>query len=67
MVYEKLFGTRDVKINCGVADFVATNGVLDSRVFALDTEDAVIGMDGNVNLRDETMNLTIHPHTKDSG
>ncbi|MCA8256171.1 AsmA family protein [Burkholderia sp. AU31624] len=64
VVYEKLFGTRDVKINCGVADFVATNGVLDSRVFALDTEDAVIGMDGNVNLRDETMNLTIHPHTK---
>ncbi|OXI77844.1 AsmA family protein [Burkholderia sp. AU33423] len=64
VVYEKLFGTRDVKINCGVADFVVTNGVLDSRVFALDTEDAVIVMDGNVNLRDETMNLTIHPHTK---
>jgi len=64
VVYEKLFGTRDVRINCGVADFVATNGVLDSRVFVLDTEDAVIGMDGNVNLRDETMNLTIHPHTK---
>ncbi|CAM2190866.1 cell envelope biogenesis protein AsmA [Burkholderia cepacia] len=64
VVYEKLFGTRDVRINCGVADFVVTNGVLDSRVFALDTEDAVIGMDGNVNLRDETMNLTIHPHTK---
>lgn len=64
VVYEKLFGTRDVKINCGVADFVVTNGVLDSRVFALDTEDAVIGIDGNVNLRDETMNLTVHPHTK---
>ncbi|RQS63537.1 AsmA family protein [Burkholderia sp. Bp8963] len=64
VVYEKLFGTRDVKINCGVADFVATNGVLDSRVFALDTDDAVIGMDGNVDLRDETMNLTVHPHTK---
>ncbi|MPV68153.1 AsmA family protein [Burkholderia sp. BE17] len=64
VVYEKLFGDRDVKINCAVADFVAINGVLDSRVFALDTEDAVIGMNGDVNLRDETMNLTIHPHTK---
>ena len=64
VVYEKLFGTRDVKINCGAADFVVTNGVLDSRVFALDTDDAVIGMNGSVNLRDETMNLTIHPHTK---
>ncbi len=54
MVYEKLFGNRDVKINCAAADFVATNGVLDSRIFALDTDDAVINIDGNVNLRDES-------------
>jgi uncharacterized protein involved in outer membrane biogenesis len=64
VVYEKLFGNRDVKINCAAADFVATNGVLDSRVFALDTDDAVIDIDGNVNLRDESMNLGVHPHTK---
>ncbi|RQS12366.1 AsmA family protein [Burkholderia sp. Bp9002] len=64
VVYEKLFGDRDVKINCAVADFVVTDGVLDSRVFALDTEDAVIGMSGTVSMRDETMNLTIRPHTK---
>ncbi|MGZ2749510.1 AsmA family protein [Burkholderia stagnalis] len=64
VAYEKLFGDRDVKINCAAADFVVTNGVLDSRVFALDTEDAVIGMNGTVNLQDETMNLTIRPHTK---
>jgi AsmA family protein len=64
VVYEKLFGKRDVKINCAAADFVATNGVLDSRVFALDTDDAVIDIDGNVNLRDETMDLGVHPHTK---
>ncbi|WJF89014.1 AsmA family protein [Paraburkholderia bonniea] len=64
VVYEKLFGARDVKINCAAADFVATNGVLDSRVFALDTADAVINIDGHVNLRDESMDLGIHPHTK---
>lgn len=64
VVYEKLFGNRDVKINCAAADFVATNGVLDSRVFALDTDDAVISIDGNVNLRDESMDLGVHPHTK---
>ncbi|ASL42379.1 hypothetical protein bAD24_I02740 [Burkholderia sp. AD24] len=64
VVYEKLFGNRDVKINCAAADFVATNGVLDSRVFALDTDDAVINIDGNVNLRDETLDLGVHPHTK---
>jgi uncharacterized protein involved in outer membrane biogenesis len=63
-VYEKLFGNHDVKINCAAADFVATNGVLDSRVFALDTDDAVINMDGTVNLKTEEMKLNIHPHTK---
>jgi AsmA family protein len=64
VVYEKLFGKRDVKINCAAADFVVTNGVLDSRVFALDTDDAVINMDGTIDLRTEQMNLGIHPHTK---
>ncbi|RKT27313.1 hypothetical protein B0G69_3127 [Paraburkholderia sp. RAU2J] len=64
VVYEKLFGNRDVKINCAAADFVATDGVLESRIFALDTGDAVINIDGTVNLRDETLDLGVHPHTK---
>ncbi|SDQ53960.1 hypothetical protein SAMN05443245_1756 [Paraburkholderia fungorum] len=64
VVYEKLFGNRDVKINCAAADFVATDGVLEPRVFALDTDDAVINIDGTVNLRDETLDLGVHPHTK---
>lgn len=64
VVYEKLFGNRDVKINCAAVDFVATNGVLDPRVFALDTDDAVIDIDGPIDLRDESLDLKIHPHTK---
>jgi uncharacterized protein involved in outer membrane biogenesis len=64
VVYEKLFGKRDVKINCAAVDFVATDGVLESRVFALDTDTAVIDMDGHINFRDESMDLRIHPHTK---
>ncbi|MGU7782070.1 AsmA family protein [Burkholderia sp. PU8-34] len=64
VVYEKLFGNRDVKINCAAADLVATNGVFESRVFAIDTDDAVIDMDGSIDMRDESMDLRIHPHTK---
>ncbi|SDE07722.1 AsmA family protein [Paraburkholderia lycopersici] len=64
VVYEKLFGERDVKINCAAADFVATNGVLDPHVFALDTDDAVIDIDGPVDLRDESLDMKVHPHTK---
>lgn len=64
VVYEKLFGTRDVNINCAAIDFVANDGVLDPKVFALDTDDALINVDGPVNLRDESIDLKIHPHTK---
>ncbi|KVS37872.1 AsmA family protein [Burkholderia ubonensis] len=64
VVYEKLFGGRDVKINCAAVDFQATNGVLDTKVFALDTDDALINVDGPISLRDESMNLKVHPHTK---
>ncbi|WP_028216443.1 AsmA family protein [Paraburkholderia oxyphila] len=64
VVYEKLFGNHDVNINCAAADFVATNGVLDPRVFALDTDDAVIDIDGPIDLRNESMDMKVHPHTK---
>jgi uncharacterized protein involved in outer membrane biogenesis len=64
VVYEKLFGSSDVKINCAAADFTVNNGIVDPRVFALDTSDAVIDIDGKVDLRDETLDLGIHPHTK---
>ncbi|WP_175964457.1 AsmA family protein [Burkholderia pyrrocinia] len=64
VVYEKLFGNRDVNINCAAIDFVATNGILDPKVFALDTDDALINVDGPISLRDETLDLKIHPHTK---
>ncbi|UOB54151.1 AsmA family protein [Burkholderia pyrrocinia] len=64
VVYEKLFGNRDVNINCAAIDFVATNGILDPKVFALDTDDALINVDGTISLRDETLDLKIHPHTK---
>lgn len=64
VVYEKLFGTKDVKINCAAIDFAANNGILDSKVFALDTDDAVIRVDGTVNLRDESLDMSVHPQTK---
>lgn len=53
-----------MNIRCAAADFVASNGVLEARTFALDTDAALIGIDGHIDLRDESMDLTIHPHTK---
>ncbi|MCM3330411.1 hypothetical protein M3641_27735, partial [Bacillus cereus] len=64
VVYEKLFGNRDVNINCAAIDFAATDGMLEPKVYALDTDDALINVDGPINLRDESLDLKIHPHTK---
>ncbi|MGI4816007.1 MAG: AsmA family protein [Janthinobacterium lividum] len=64
IVLERLFGNRNVKINCAAADFVVTNGLLDSKVFVFDTDDAIIDISGNVNLSSEAMDLSVKPHTK---
>ena len=64
IVMAKLFGDKTVKINCAAADFVVTKGVLNSRVFALDTTDALINVDGTVNLGSEALDLNVYPHTK---
>jgi uncharacterized protein involved in outer membrane biogenesis len=64
VVIGKLFGDKTVKINCAASDLVATNGLVDARLFAFDTEDAVINVDGTVNFATEKMDLNVVPHTK---
>ncbi|MGF6496183.1 uncharacterized protein involved in outer membrane biogenesis [Luteibacter sp. 621] len=63
-VVNRFFGDDVVKINCMAADLVATNGVMESKVFALDTEKALINVNGDINFKDEKLNLDIVPHTK---
>ena len=64
IVVAKLFGQKDVRINCGASDFIATDGVWDSRFFALDTDDAIITTTGKINLKNEQMDLDVRPRTK---
>jgi AsmA family protein len=64
IVITKLFGDEQVKINCAATDFVVDNGVLDSRLFIFDTDEALIRVDGNIDLSKEKLDLTIHPDTK---
>ncbi len=60
----KLTGDKQVEINCAAADLVATNGVYDSRLFLIDTDAAQIVIDGNINLAEEKIDLTVHPDSK---
>jgi hypothetical protein len=45
-------------------DFAVANGLMQSRLFVVDTQEAVINVDGTVSLANEIINLTIRPETK---
>lgn len=64
MVISKLFGDRQVRLDCMAADFNVVNGLMRPRIFIVDTEDATILVDGNIDLAQEKLNLTIHPESK---
>ncbi|MGZ8317913.1 MAG: AsmA family protein [Telluria sp.] len=64
IVLTSLFGDKQVRINCMATDFAVTRGLMQSRIFVVDTEEAIIGVNGTVNLMDETLDLTIRPETK---
>jgi uncharacterized protein involved in outer membrane biogenesis len=63
-VVGKIFGDKDVKINCAAADFGIKDGLATSRLFVFDTENAVIYIDGTANMATEQLDLTITPESK---
>jgi uncharacterized protein involved in outer membrane biogenesis len=64
IVLAKLFGDKPVKLNCMATDFVVTKGLMQTRRFIVDTDEAVLNINGTVNLRDERLDLTLKPDTK---
>lgn len=64
VVVSKLFGDKQVKLNCMASDFTVTNGLMQARTFTLDTEDAIVNISGDINLAQEQLNLTINPRSK---
>jgi len=63
-VVTKLFGDKQVKIDCAAADLVATNGVFDARTFVIDTDTALITIKGKVDLNNERVDLVVDPDAK---
>lgn len=64
IVLTKLVGDKQVKLNCMAADFVVTKGLMRTRQFLVDTDDAVLHIDGTVNLANEQLDLTLQPDSK---
>ena len=60
-----LGGDRKTAIRCGVGSFQVRNGIATSESIVLDTEDTNISGAGTLNLRDETLDVTLRPQPKD--
>lgn len=63
-VVGKIFGDREVKINCAAADFEIKAGLATTRLFVFDTETAIVYVDGTANMATEQLDLTISPESK---
>ncbi|MDB5891451.1 MAG: AsmA family protein [Polaromonas sp.] len=60
-------GDQAIKVNCGGFSFDVKNGLGQSSVFVIDTEQTQILGTGGFNLADETFDLTLTPRPKSMG
>lgn len=61
----KLQGDEPVDIRCAIGDFAVKNGVMHTNAFVFDTEVVNIHGDGTIDLKNESMDLTLKPEPKD--
>lgn len=64
IVITKVFGDKQVQLNCMASDFAVTNGLARTRYFVVDTKEALINIEGSINLANEQLDLRIDPKTK---
>ncbi|MFK3738765.1 AsmA family protein [Massilia sp. TN1-12] len=64
VIITKLFGDKPVQLNCLAADLGVKDGVASTRTFVLDTEEAIVDINGWVNMSKEQMDLRVKPETK---
>jgi uncharacterized protein involved in outer membrane biogenesis len=64
LVFVKLFGDKQIQLNCMAGDFVVEHGKAQTRRFVVDTKEAVINVSGNVDLAKETLDFDVRPQTK---
>ena len=64
VILTKLFGDKQVTINCAAGDFAVSDGLAQARTFVVDTQDAVIDVTGTTNFKQEALDFTIHPDSK---
>ncbi len=66
MLVLKVSGDKLVKLRCAVADFDVKDGVMHTGALVFDTEVTTIVGTGDIDLRQEKLDLTLNPNTKDT-
>lgn len=61
---DKLFGEKEVAINCGAADINMKNGLATPDIFLFDTENAIITVSGEANFKNEALDIDVVPKSK---
>lgn len=56
-----------VAVDCGYASLHSTAGIVDVYRFVVDTKATTFFLNGEINLRNETLDLTLYPQSKDAG
>ncbi len=56
---------RKVPIRCAFGDFAVKDGVMSTRALAFDTTDTIIVGEGDISLKNETLDLKLRPRPKD--
>jgi len=64
IIVTKLIGDKQVKLECLAADFGVRNGLMQTRSFIVDTDAALINVDGTIDLKQEQMDFTVRPKSK---
>jgi len=60
----KIKGDHDVKIRCAIGDFTARQGIWSTNTFVFDTSDATVRGSGNIDLREEQLDLLLRVKPK---
>jgi uncharacterized protein involved in outer membrane biogenesis len=60
----KMKGDRMIDVDCAAADLKVKDGVARPELFVFDTENAIVVIDGTIDLGREHVDLTLHPETK---
>lgn len=64
MLQIKLSRDRNVQIHCGIADFGVRNGVMQGRTLMLDTDITRLNASGNIDMKNETLDLALTQQSK---